>query len=64
MNKVKIEEKEVAELSPSSVLELSLNKMPFSLYRHADLDNFNVFTKYRKRVYKDYLSDKVIDPEI
>lgn len=64
VNKVKIEQKELAELSPSSVLELSLNKMPFNLYRHADLDNFSVFTKYRKRIYKDYLTDKVIDPAI
>lgn len=54
----------MAELSPSAVLELSLNKMPFNLYRHADLDNFGVFTKYRKKIYKDYLSDKMIDPEI
>ena len=38
--------------------------MPFNLYRHADLDNFNVFTKYRKRIYQDYLTDKTIDPEL
>jgi small subunit ribosomal protein S9 len=64
VNKVKIEQKELAELSPSATLELSLNKMPFNLYRHADLDNFSVFTKYRKKIYQDYLTDKVIDPEI
>jgi hypothetical protein len=64
VNKVKIEQKEIAELSPSSVMELSLNKMPFNLYRHADLDHFKVFNKYRKKVYADYLTDKTIDPEI
>ena len=45
-------------------MELSLNKMPFNLYRHKDLDNFGVFTKYRKRIYKDYLVETKIDPEI
>lgn len=38
--------------------------MPFNLYRHADLDKFGVFNQYRKKIYKDYITDKVIDPEI
>lgn len=41
-----------------------MNKLPLNLYRHADLDNFGVFTKYRKRIYKDYITDRTIDPEI
>lgn len=57
MNKEVVEEKSLAEVSPSSVLELSLNKMPFNLYRHADLDQFSVFTKYKKKIYRDYLKD-------
>lgn len=43
-------------------MELSLNKMPMNLYRHADLDNFGIFNKYRKRVYKDYITDRTISP--
>ena len=57
VNKEVVEEKSLAEVSPSSVLELSLNKMPFNLYRHADLDQFSVFTKYKKKIYRDYLKD-------
>jgi hypothetical protein len=38
--------------------------MPFNLYRHADLDSFAVFNKYRKKIFKDYVTDKTIDPEI
>lgn len=45
-------------------MELSLNKMPMNLYRHADLDNFGIFNKYRKRVYKDYITDRTINPEM
>lgn len=64
MDAIKLQEKELAELSPSATLELSLNKMPMNLYRHADLDNFGVFNKYRRRIYKDYITDRTIDPEI
>lgn len=45
-------------------MELSLNRMPFNLHRHADLDNFAVFNKYRKKIYKDYIRDSLIDPEL
>ena len=38
--------------------------MPFNLYRHADLDQFTVFNKYRKKIYSDYVTDKIIDPEL
>ena len=38
--------------------------MPFNLYRHSDLDQFAVFTKYRKKIYRDYLQDSIIDPEL
>ena len=41
-----------------------MNKMPFNLYRHSDLDQFAVFTKYRKKIYRDYLQDSIIDPEL
>ena len=45
-------------------MELSLNKLPMNLYRHADLDNFNVFNKYRKQINKDYITDKIINPDL
>lgn len=61
---MKIEEKELATVSPSTTLELSLNKMPFNLYRHADLDNFSVFNKYRKKIFADYITDKTVDPQL
>lgn len=64
VDRIKLNENEIAELSPSAVLELSLNKMPMNLYRHEDLDNFGVFNKYRKRIYKDYITERTIDPEI
>lgn len=64
VNKVNIEQTEIESLTPSAVMEFSLNKMPFNLYRHSDLDSFNVFNKYRKKVYADYITDKVIDPEL
>jgi hypothetical protein len=38
--------------------------MPFNLYRHADLDNFSVFNKYRKKIFADYITDRTIDPQI
>lgn len=38
--------------------------MPVNLFRHADLDNFGVFNKYRKRIYKDYITDRKINPEV
>lgn len=38
--------------------------MPVNLFRHADLDNFGVFNKYRKRIYKDYITDRKISPEV
>ena len=61
---MKIEEKELATVSPSTTLELSLNKMTFNLYRHADLDNFSVFNKYRKKIFADYITDKTVDPQL
>ena len=64
VDSVKLSESELVELSPSATMELSLNKMPMNLYRHADLDNFGIFNKYRKRVYKDYITDRTISPEV
>jgi hypothetical protein len=62
VEKVKISEKDIAEISPSATLELTLNKIPMNLYRHADLDQFGVFNKYRKFIYKDCITDRTIDP--
>lgn len=44
-------------------MELSLNKLPMNLYRHSDLDSFNVFNKYRKQIYKDFITDNIINPQ-
>jgi hypothetical protein len=38
--------------------------MPFNLYRHADLDNFSVFNKYRTKIFADYITDKTVDPQL
>jgi hypothetical protein len=64
ISSMKLNESELIELSPSATMELSLNKVPMNLYRHADLDSFGIFNKYRKRVYKDYITDRTINPEI
>lgn len=36
MSKQKISEKELLHVSPSAGTELSLNRVPFNLYRHSE----------------------------
>lgn len=58
-----ISERELLHVSPSAGVELSLNRVPFNLYRHSECEVFHVFTKYKHMILKDYLKDVSIDPK-
>lgn len=62
MDKEDISERQLLYVSPSAGVELSLNRVPFNLYRHSECEIFNVFTKYRHMIIQDYVKDVSIDP--
>ena len=61
INRETIKEKDLLYVSPSADTELSLARSPFNLYRHTECEIFNIFTKYKHMITKDYLDDKQID---
>lgn len=63
VKKEHIHERELLHVSPSAGVELSLNRVPFNLYRHSECEVFNVFTKYKHMILKDYVKDVTIDPQ-
>lgn len=63
VGKQNVSERELLHVSPSAGTELSLNRVPFNLYRHSECEVFHVFTKYKHMIMKDYVKDITIDPK-
>ncbi len=62
MKKEEVWERELLHVSPSAGTELSLNRVPYNLFRHSECEIFNVFTKYKHMILKDFVKDMTIDP--